>query len=141
MTADPIILESSSTILEAVEIFTSKKITAAPVHTSLGQIAGKLTELGLVRIVVLHQLQPEKYHKLANCLNFLEPAAFVRPDDPVATVIKEILHSSSRRVLVKDHDRIVGIISPKDLLRVLMTESNEAEVIKQEIHKMGDSRS
>lgn len=137
MTPDPIILESSATINEVVELFGSKKIGSAPVRTSLGEYAGTLTDLTLVRILVLHQLQPEKYQKLAHRLDFLEPLVFVNQTDPFAEVLKAILKAPNHRLFVKaKNDHICGVISPKDLLRVLMTETMEADTIKREVKKL-----
>lgn len=137
MTPDPIVLESSATITEVVELFGSKKIASAPVRTSMGEYAGTLTELTLVRILVLHQLQPEKYKKLAHRLDFLEPLVFVNQTDPFADVLKAILKAPNHRLFVKEkNNHICGVISPKDLLRVLMTETMEADTIKHEVKKL-----
>ncbi len=141
MTPDPIILESSATITEAVEVFASHKINSAPVRTSQGEYAGTLTDLTLVRILVLHQLQPEKYKKLAHRLDFLEPLVFVEQNQPVAEVLKAMLRAPSHRVFVRaKNNHICGVISPKDLLRVLTTDSYEANTIKHEIKKMDESK-
>ena len=136
MTAKPITVESSTSIGDAVKIFLDNKISSVPVMTTMKEIAGQLTELVLVRILVLHQLQPEKYKQLVNCIDLLEPAAFVDPEATIATVIKAIIKSPSRRVLIKSDGRqIVGIISPKDLLRLLMSGKSEVKIVQEEIVK------
>src|SRR5699024_8048776 len=95
MTAKPIVLESSTDIMAAVEIFSKNKISSVPVMTTMGEVAGQLTELVMVRVMVLFQLQPEKYKKLVNCTDLLEPAYFVSPNDNITTVIKTIMKSPS----------------------------------------------
>lgn len=135
MTEKPIIVESSDTIDAVVEIFSSNKLTCAPVLTSLGEYAGTLTDLTLARILVLHQLQGDKYKKLAQVLDLLEPTVFVKPLDPFPDVLKAMLRAPVHRVYVRaKNGEIVGVISPKDLLRVLVTDSYEAEVIKKAIN-------
>lgn len=137
MTAKPITLESSTSILDAVATFTKNKFSSVPVMTTMGEIAGQLTELVMVRALVLHQIQPEKYKKLVNCTDLLEPAFFAEPNDSISTVIKTMMKSPSRRVLIKSDGRhVMGIISPKDLLRHLMSDSPEAKAIQEVIKKM-----
>ncbi len=143
MTANPIVLESSMSIQEAVEIFSKHKISSAPVMTSMGEVGGQLTELVLVRALVLHQLQPDKYQKLAQIQELLETSVFVEPRDSISAVMKALLKSSSRRVMVKSAGRkIFGIISPKDMLRVLIagTPSAAADDVKNEIAKLGSAK-
>ncbi len=87
----------------------------------MGEIAGQMTEIIMVCILVLHQLQPDRYKKLSNCLELLDPVQFVAPDDSISDVIKAMVKSVSRRVLVKaDGRKLLGIISPKDLLTPLL---------------------
>jgi CBS domain-containing protein len=125
MTPNPVTLLGSTDVQEAVKLFTSKKITSVPVIDATGEVAGQLTELCLVRILVMHQLQPAKFAKIAHCQSFLEEAFFVEPKDNVSVVLKAILKSPSRRILVRsDGKQIHGIISPKDLIRVLTAEAS-----------------
>jgi CBS-domain-containing membrane protein len=137
MTKAPMTLVSSTTIVDAVKLFVDKKFSSVPVITSTKETAGQLTELVLVRILVLHQLQPEKYKQLANCLDLLETPTFVAPTDNVATIMKAIMKSTSRRVLVQNNaGKIEGIISPKDLLRNLMAGNDTAKTIQAEVQKI-----
>ncbi|MGZ3723094.1 MAG: CBS domain-containing protein [Bdellovibrionales bacterium] len=141
MTPDPIVLESSTSIQEAVDLFTKHKISSAAVQSAMGDIAGSLTELGLVRALVLHQLQPEKYSKLAHCMELLVEGSFVEPKDSITTVIKMMIKSPTQRVMVKSEGRkIHGIISPKDMMRVLLAGKPEAEAVQTEIGKLGNAK-
>jgi CBS domain-containing protein len=141
MTPDPIVLDSSSAISAAVELFQKHKISSAPVQSAMGDVAGQLTEVGLVRALVLNQLQPEKYNKLAHCMDLLQEGVFVDPKDPITTVIKSMLKSPTQRVLVRSEGRrILGIISPKDMIRVLLAGQPEAQAVQNEIHKLGDKK-
>jgi CBS domain-containing protein len=141
MTPDPIVLESSMTITEAVDLFTKHKISSAPVQSNLGEVAGQMTELALVRALVLHQLQPEKFSKIAHCMELLEEGVFVDPKDSITTVIKAMIKSPTQRILVKSEGRkIFGIISPKDMIRVLLQDKAESQAVKTEIGTLGDSK-
>jgi CBS domain-containing protein len=141
MTPHPIVLESSTLISDAVAKFAEKKISSVPVMTTMGEVAGQLTELVMVRALVLNQLQPEKYKQLHHCTELLEPALFVSPQATITEVIKALMKSPSRRVLVRaDGRQIMGIISPKDLLRVLMNGQEVSASVKAEIGKLGVSK-
>jgi CBS domain-containing protein len=141
MTPDPIVLESSASIQEAVDLFTQKKISSAPVQSSMGDVAGTLTELGLVRALVLNQIQPEKYQKIAHCMELLSHGSFVLPSDSITTVIKTMIKSPTQRVLVKSNGRkILGIISPKDMMRVLLAGKSEGQAVQNEIGKLGEQK-
>ncbi len=120
MTPSPVTLDSSASITEAVALFSTKKISSVPVVSSMGEVAGQLTELVLVRALVMHQLQPDKFSKLAHCADLLAEAHFVDPTDSITTVLKTIIKSPTSRVLVRSQGRkVLGIISPKDLLKLL----------------------
>jgi predicted transcriptional regulator len=142
MTPDPIVLESSMAILDVVELFTKNKISSAPVQSTLGDIAGQLTELALVRALVLHQLQPHKYSKVAHCMELLEEGVFVDPKDSITAVIKAMIKSPTQRILVKSEGRkIFGIISPKDMMRVLLQgKQEESQAMQTEIGKLGETK-
>jgi CBS domain-containing protein len=138
MTAKPVILESSTMIQEAADVFGQRKFSSVPVMTTMGDVAGQLTELVLLRAIVLNQVQPEKYKQLLHCIDILEPATFVAPTASITEVIKALMKSTSRRVLVKSDGRqILGIISPKDLLRLLMAGRDPAKALQAEIEKLG----
>jgi len=131
-----ITLTASTDILDAVEVFNNKKFSSVPVTTVTGEIAGQLTEIVLVRLLVMHQVQPDKYKKLAHCLEFLEPAVFVEPADPIAVVIKAVMSSSSKRVVVSmDKCKCLGIISPKDLIRALAAGDKTAQAVQKAVEK------
>lgn len=136
MTEKVTTLLSSTDILDAVAVFNSKKYTSVPVTTNTGEIAGLLTEIILVRMLVMHQVQPDKYKKIAHCLEFLETPVFIEPYDPMTVVIKAVMHSPSKRVVVSlDKFKILGIISPKDLIRALASGDKTAQSIQKEVEK------
>jgi CBS-domain-containing membrane protein len=131
MTKDPMTLDTSTDISAAVNFFLEKKISSVPVTSTLKEIEGQLTELVLVRMLILFQLQPEKYKKIAHCTDLLEPAVFVAPEDLFSTLMKAIMKSPSRRLLVRKEGRkILGIISPKDMLKCLVANRENAELVK-----------
>lgn len=137
MTSNILFLTDEMPISEAVQTFVENRITSAPVLKGEKDVLGQLTEMGLVRALVLHQLQPAKFNQIAHCGDLLGEATYVTETDPMAKVISTMIASSAKRVLVKGKDgSIVGIISPKDLLKALSGEASLAKSVRQEISKL-----
>ncbi len=131
MSDQVVTVPASMDIQEAVEIFINRKFTSVPVMTGSGELAGQLTEVILIRLLVLSKGQPGKYKKLAHCLELLEKPVFVDPTDSIPLVLKAIMQSQTKRVFVsKDRNKINGIISPKDLLIALAQNDKTASEIQ-----------
>ncbi len=126
--------------LEAtVKLFREKGISSAPVITPMGEVIGHLTEMVLVKALVMNQVQSENNNKIIHFKYILEKINFVQDSDHVSDVLKVLIQSSSHRVLVKDDkNNIVGIISPKDLIRNLSGhfEVREKKEILQEMEEL-----
>lgn len=137
MSEKVISLPASTDILEAVNVFMSKKFTSVPVTTGTGDLAGQLTEVVLIRLLVLSKGQPDKFKKLAHCLELLEKPVFVDPTDSVATVLKALMSSATKRVFVSMNKfNILGIISPKDLLKALTANDRNSEAIHGQLARV-----
>jgi hypothetical protein len=90
--------------------------------------------IGLLRIIVIAKAQPTKYKKLAHCLELLEKPVFVEPSDAIPIILKAVLQSPSKRVFVSmDKYKILGIISPRDLLTAFVESAKTAEIIQSEL--------
>ena len=119
MTPDPIIIHTNDDPREVLNVFLTKRITALPVDDIKGNILGILSEMNLVKIMVQFSTEG-KGKKIGNYSSLLEPATFVKETDNLGSVVKSMVTSKTYRVLVKNKlEKVVGIISPKDLLKVL----------------------
>jgi predicted transcriptional regulator len=122
MTADPIVIQTNDDPRSILKIFLTKKITALPVGTQ-SEIVGMLSEMNLVKILV-QNAKDGGNKKIGNYTTFLEPASFVLEDADIAAIVKAMVGSPTRRVLVRNNAHMTtGILSPKDLLRMLAGES------------------
>lgn len=134
MTPNPYLLGSGASILEAVEEYNSKNFTTAPVITPLGEILGQLTDMDLMKALVHHKTQGSKYSKVIHAQNYFVPVLYVDEDDHLKEVIRVMTQSSTHRVLVRDkREKIIGIISPKDILHKLHKANTQEEDIIEEI--------
>lgn len=144
MTANPLMLGSGLDLMEAVEFFNKHRVSSAPVQNPVGQILGQLTEMSLVKAVV-HSRADNNFKKVIHAEAMFEPVTVVSDEDPIAVVLKSIVRSSTHRALVKDKkQKIVGIISPKDLLRSIQGTSSVGKVVSDEVKslqlELGDLR-
>ena len=80
MTANPIQIQTSAEIKEAVEIFSKHSITSAPVVSAMGELCGLLTDMILIKIFLSVNGKPGK-HQIAQHLAALEKPTTVSEED------------------------------------------------------------
>ncbi|MBI3542216.1 MAG: CBS domain-containing protein [Deltaproteobacteria bacterium] len=121
MTPEPIFVQPNADPSEILRIFAEKKFTALPVGTE-SSVMGVLSEMSLVKIMVQFSMEG-KTKKIGDYMGLLEKATYVAQTAQLHDIVKAMVASTTHRVLVRDNfDKIVGILSPKDLLRVLSGE-------------------
>ncbi|MEK6439054.1 CBS domain-containing protein [Pseudonocardia sp. T1-2H] len=115
---------------EAAALLASHGFTAAPVVDDQGRLIGIVTEADLVR----HQIRPEGWPARSGGNTVGEvmtgsPLA-LRPVDDLADVVSLMLDARVRSIpIVEDDGELVGIVSRRDVLRVVARrEQTSAEV-------------
>lgn len=137
MTKDPFLLGSGESIVDAVEVYNARNFTTAPVITPLGEVLGQLTDMDLLKALVHYKNQGAKYSKVIHAKDYFDPIFYVNEDDHLKEVIRVMTRSSTHRVLVKGkRDKIVGIISPKDILHKLHQPGSSEESIFEELQNL-----
>ncbi len=137
MTPNPLVLQSGMELEEAVELFNKLHISTAPVVTPIGEVLGQLTEMDLVKAVVHHRVQGAKYSKVIHAQEFFLPVRYVEETQPIGEVLREMMKTTSHRVLVRNlQEKLVGVISPKDILRSLYGEERVANRLAEECQKL-----
>lgn len=144
MTPNPLMVGSGNDILEVVEFFNRHHISSAPVQNPLGQILGQLTEIDLVKALVFYRANSE-YSKIIHAENYFQPVSFVRDTDEIPQVLKVLVKAATHRVLVMDRqEKVVGIISPKDLLRSIQGAGKVGQIVTDQVKilqfELGDLR-
>jgi PAS domain S-box-containing protein len=133
MTPNPLFLASGMDLDEAAEFFLKYGITSAPVQNPLGEILGHMTEFDIVKALVHSRARPEM-KKVAHAEEFFEPATFVEDIDDIATVVRQMIKSPVHRVLVRNGVGVmIGIISPKDLLKSIHGGDKTGKVVADEV--------
>jgi PAS domain S-box-containing protein len=136
MTPNPKHIQSGERLLDTISLFFQNNIHFAPVITPTGEILGLLSEVSLVKAALRHYLDPGKNEKVYAHRDLLEPVVYVQDNESIDDVVKAIMKSPSRRVLVRDFkDALCGIISPKDIIRFLSGEQHQMIQINDHLKK------
>ena len=84
-----------------------------------GKVLGFLSEINLVKILGQFYQSKTKTEIIANYLDFLVSAETIHKDDQLPVVMKAMFQSQTNRLIVCDGaGKLMGIVSPMDLLRM-----------------------
>lgn len=137
MTENPKCIQSGELLMDTIGVFFKNNIHYAPVITPGEEILGLLSEVALLKASLRHYLDAGKNERVYAHRDLLMPVPFVQEETPIEEVIKTMMKSPSKRVLVHDYQlRLVGIISPKDILRRLHGETNLSQGMSYEISQV-----
>jgi PAS domain S-box-containing protein len=137
MTHDPYCLDGQMDVQEAVEFFLDRHVSSAPVLDSKGHVLGQLAELDLMRAFVMRKVQDTHFRKVADFQRFLQKPSFVKATTLLPEIVAQLMHTPLHRVLVSAGDgALVGIISPKDVLRALNGEEAHPSAMKKRLTEL-----
>lgn len=136
MTKKPFVLQSAMTISEAATIFLEHNFSSAPVLGGAGEVMGILDEFSLIKIKLVQHLDENGKDKLAHHKDFFQQAHFVKEQAPLLEVVKEMMKAPGNRLLVINNAKaLVGIISPKDVLRYVAGTRQKSLDLRAELEK------
>ncbi len=133
MTPEPKMVGSGESLQDVIKLFLEHGITSSPVINPVGEILGVLTELSLVKAYMLHKLKLVKNDRVGHHIDLLEPVSYISTDTPIPEVLRTMLSSPTHRLLVKNGEKIAGILSPKDLMRGMLGEANPMQNLRQKL--------
>lgn len=134
MTPNPHIVQSGDELRSTIAKFFREHIHFAPVLTPNGDILGLVSEISLIKASLRNYLDTGKHEIIYAHRDLLEIADFVSEEDSIDDVVKALMHSSTRRLLVTNmQGALTGIISPKDILRLLYGEREKVFDMHKEL--------
>ncbi|MES2769506.1 MAG: CBS domain-containing protein [Bdellovibrionota bacterium] len=138
MTKSPFSLKSSMLVPTAVQMMMSHHISSAPILDSNDQLLGQISEIEILKCYI--QVSRKGYEKkvLYDFKGFFSKASTVDINDTIAVVVKGVLESPSHRILVLENKKLVGIISPKDILKFLVGDDTKSGSMVQELNILQD---
>ena len=119
MVRDPVTIDAASSVADAIDQhFMSHGFGGYPVLSD-GKPAG-LVALSQVR----HCPAAERSHKrVGEIMRPLDPAIVIAPTAPVSNALRQMAEGDTARLLVMDHDRLVGLLSRSGVAHFIMMRS------------------
>lgn len=149
MTEEVITLNPSESIAKALTLFRENRFTRVPVVNEEGRILGLIT----LHDIIVRFLKPkhrphkrnnvskEKIHVLKNPVKSIMETSVITtyPSDTLLNAIKKMKsYKISSLIVVEDNDKLVGIITDKDLLEIVASLYKEEEKFKVMYSIAGD---
>jgi PAS domain S-box-containing protein len=139
MTKNPFSLSSAMHIPAAVQMMMSHHISSAPVLDSSGKLLGQVSEIELLKIYIFTSKKGSASKILYDFKSYFSNPTTIKEFDPIDVVVKAVIDSHSHRALVLDnHGNLVGIISPKDILKFLVGDQHKSGTMAQEMSILQD---
>lgn len=125
MTSPPVIIGQDDLVTAAVDLMLNKQVKRLPVVDGEGKLVGVLSRLDVFHTVLREcpdwqafqqqKIAVDNLHAVADIMR--RDTQTVRPDTPVAEVLRLIDSNDLQRVCVVDQDgHLLGLISDRDLL-------------------------
>ena len=118
MTPHLVTLTADMPLLDAIQMLVEKQVSGAPVVDAQGTLAGILTERDCLAQVVVAVYHGEACGRVAEVMT--SDVRTVEADTSLMDIAESFAKSKYRRFPVLDHNRLVGIISRRDVLRAVL---------------------
>ena len=117
--SSPLFFVKADYILEQAEkVFHDHRIIAAPVLIDKTKVIGVLTDYQLLKMFLARSIKPSKA-RIQDFQNELDPVILIEQGETIESAFKMMLQSPIHRIYVTDQGRLVGALSPRDLLPIL----------------------
>jgi CBS domain-containing protein len=147
MSRDPIVVGPQTPIKEAIKILAEQRISGLPVVDESGKLVGVISETDLLWQET--GVEPPVYIMFLDSVIYLEnparhdqelhkalgqtvgevmssDAVTVKPDQPLRKAAKLMQEKSIRRLAVTDDaGKVIGILTPGDIVRAMAVELND----------------
>ena len=109
----PIAVQPDTRLQNALELLTEHEISGLPVTDSDGRVVGVLSERDVLKLFW------ENHAQVVDDVMTRNPVT-ISVDSPLADVFDCLMANDFRRVLIHDHDKLVGLVSRADLMPVVI---------------------
>jgi CBS domain-containing protein len=118
MASHLVTLSADMELLDAIALLVEKQVSGAPVLDSQGNLVGILTERDCLARTVAASYYGEAAGRVAEVMS--QETQTVEADTSIMDVAASFADSKFRRYPVMDDNRLVGIISRRDVLRAVL---------------------
>jgi len=142
MTTDLVTVKEDATIRDLIRTFADKDILGVPVINDKGFVCGVVSSIDILKNESSHSFYHDPFMKNFE-MNFIEDAKFfdhtvaeimsrdiysIGPDESIARMAKIMYDKKIHRLLVTEYNKLVGIVSTFDLLKLLASSDEEIVV-------------
>ncbi len=113
MTKDVITISPDATLAVAIEILITKKISGMPVIDTKGKLIGIISEKDILNFAFSGNLHNTEVKEAMT-----KSVTSFPPDADVDSIALAISQHQFRRVPIVEFDKVIGILSRRDILRV-----------------------
>jgi PAS domain S-box-containing protein len=140
MTKSPIVIPVANEIQKTIEQFLELGITSAPVLDNYGKLAGMITEINLITAYFRAETKKDGKNKLVHHPDLLDPIETISETDSISETVKKMVKSKNHRIVVLDkYDKVIGIVSPKDVLKAVTGNLNKMTKGQRELQEAKES--
>lgn len=129
-----------TTIFETIRILLKNKISGAPVIDEAGSLCGVISERDCMRILAGgsydHHYEAEEQLSVAGHMS--THLITITPADGIYHIVDTFEKHGVRRLPVLDQDKLVGMVSRRDVLRGI--QKMEAELLERYTHPLARDR-
>lgn len=118
MSSKLIVAKEEMNLEDAMKLLVNNKITGLPVVDSKGKMVGILSEYDIIaRVAKEKTLEPGIFR---NKISYTHKVESVQDDAPLTEILDRFISLKCRRLpVIDEEERLVGIISRRDVMKVL----------------------
>ena len=132
MTTSLLVFRPEQTLLEAIESLIKRSVSGAPVVDEEGRMIGMLSELDCLRMLATDEFYFQQQEEGALVKQFMSTGGrTVPPDLGIYAISHYFLTSPIRRLPVVEHEKLIGQVSRRDVLRGMEEMSRKRLVRKR----------
>ena len=118
MILKPVIFTPDMDLLEAARVLTDRQISGAPVVDEKGTLVGVLTERDFLKAALVAGYHDERGGRVRDYMSREVQAVSV--DDTLLDVATRFVNSKHRRFPVMEDNRVVGLVTRRDVLKAVL---------------------
>lgn len=127
-------VRSGDRLTDVMQFFLTYQMHYTPVLSPMGELLGLLSDISVVKASLRKYLSSEYGASIYAHRDLFEAAHTVRDSAKLDEVVRTMMKAPSRRVLVIDQgQQVIGIVSPRDIMRVLAGKSELLDEMHTEL--------
>lgn len=122
MTTELILAHPEMTIEDAIKAMVNNRITGMPVVDENRHLVGIVSEYDVIKSI--EAVEKDKPLDLMKTIDYSAKASIVQEDTPLPVILRQFVERKVRRLpVVNKNQQLVGIITRRDIMRVLFYRS------------------